>query len=94
MTKLNDKLIKGQFTSKEYAEAAVWANSNRAMIEDKGTYFEIVALPPEPEKTYAEKRAAEYPSITEQLDMIYWDGVNGTTNWQDKIAEIKERFPK
>lgn len=50
--------------------------------------------PAEPEKSYAEKRIAEYPAIVEQLDMIYWDGVNGTTNWQDKIAEIKLKYPK
>src|SRR6056300_1289136 len=28
-------------------------------------------------------RATAYPSIQEQLDMQYWDKVNGTTNWQD-----------
>lgn len=50
--------------------------------------------PAEPEKTYAEKRAIEYPALSEQLDMIYWDKVNGTTVWQDTIAAIKNKYPK
>jgi hypothetical protein len=43
---------------------------------------------------YQYKRAKEYPSIQEQLDMQYWDSVNGTTIWQDKINEIKTKYPK
>ena len=50
--------------------------------------------PAAPEPTYAEKRAAEYPSVEEQLDMIYWDKVNGTNLWQEKITEIKTKYPK
>lgn len=50
--------------------------------------------PAEPEKSYAQKRQAEYPEIAEQLDMIYWDKVNGTNIWQSKIAEIKAKYPK
>jgi hypothetical protein len=30
-------------------------------------------------------RATAYPSIQEQLDMQYWDKVNGTTNWEQFI---------
>jgi len=26
--------------------------------------------------------------------MIYWDGVNGTTLWDDHIAEVKANNPK
>lgn len=43
---------------------------------------------------YQRKRASEYPSIAEQLDMQYWDGVNGTTVWADTIAAIKAKHPK
>lgn len=46
------------------------------------------------EPTYAEKRVAEYPSIADQLDMLYWDKVNGTNNWQEAISEIKAKYPK
>jgi len=50
--------------------------------------------PVEPEKTYAEKRLAEYPALGEQFDMMYWDKVNGTNLWQTKINEIKTKYPK
>lgn len=43
---------------------------------------------------YIDQRKSEYPSIQDQLDMLYWDKVNGTNNWQAKITEIKEKYPK
>jgi hypothetical protein len=43
---------------------------------------------------YQRERATAYPSIQEQLDMQYWDKVNGTTNWQDAIAKVKLDTPK
>ena len=47
------------------------------------------------ENAYHEmNRAMAYPDIKDQLDMLYWDKVNGTTIWQDKIAEVKAKYPK
>ena len=43
---------------------------------------------------YQRERATAYPSIQEQLDMQYWDKVNGTTNWEDAIAKVKSDNPK
>ena len=40
------------------------------------------------------QRDRVYPSIQEQLDMQYWDNVNGTTNWKDAIAKVKADNPK
>tara|TARA_R110000822_G_scaffold236184_1_gene366840 strand:- start:93 stop:389 length:297 start_codon:yes stop_codon:yes gene_type:complete len=40
------------------------------------------------------QRDRVYPSIGEQLDMQYWDKVNGTTNWEDAIAKVKSDNPK
>jgi len=37
---------------------------------------------------------SNYPSIQEQLDMQYWDAVNGTTTWKDAIAQVKADNPK
>jgi len=45
-------------------------------------------------KNYQRDRAKEYPTIQEQLDMQYWDNVNGTTNWEDTIAKVKADNPK
>jgi len=41
-----------------------------------------------------EKRREAYPSIADQLDMIYWDRVNGTNNWEDAIQAVKDAYPK
>ena len=43
---------------------------------------------------YQRDRATAYPTIQEQLDMQYWDKVNGTTNWEDAIAKVKLDNPK
>ncbi len=43
---------------------------------------------------YETLRAAAYPSMTEQLDMQYWDNVNGTTTWADAIQAVKDEYPK
>ena len=40
------------------------------------------------------QREAAYPSIGDQLDMQYWDGVNDTTTWADAIAKVKADNPK
>jgi len=40
---------------------------------------------------YARKRKAEYPSIEEQLDKIYNDGIDA---WKVDIKAIKDKYPK
>ncbi len=39
---------------------------------------------------YQRKRQPEYPSIEEQLDMIYHD----IDAWREKIKSIKDKYPK
>jgi len=43
---------------------------------------------------YKSDRAAAYGSIGDQLDMQYWDAVNGTTTWKDHVAKVKADHPK
>ncbi len=43
---------------------------------------------------YQRDRKQAYASIEEQLDMQYWDSVNGTTTWADHIAAVKGAHPK
>jgi hypothetical protein len=45
-------------------------------------------------KQYQRDRAKAYPSIQEQLDLQYWDKVNGTDTWEQAINAIKEQYPK
>ena len=43
---------------------------------------------------YKSDRAAAFASIGDQLDMQYWDAVNGTTTWKDHVAKVKADNPK
>ena len=43
---------------------------------------------------YQRDRVTAYPTIQDQLDMQYWDNVNGTTTWEDAIAKVKADNPK
>lgn len=45
-------------------------------------------------QAYARARAEAYASLVDQLDMQYWDSVNGTTTWADHIASVKAAHPK
>ena len=43
---------------------------------------------------YKSDRAAAFASVGDQLDMQYWDAVNGTTTWKDHVAKVKADHPK
>ena len=40
---------------------------------------------------YARKRAAEYPSVVDQLDDIYHNGIDA---WKATIKVTKDKYPK
>jgi hypothetical protein len=40
---------------------------------------------------YVDKRVAEYPSIADQLDDIYHNGVDA---WKATIKAVKDKYPK
>lgn len=41
--------------------------------------------------TYAEKRAAEYPSFADQFDLLYH---GGEAAWKAAIQTVKDKYPK
>jgi hypothetical protein len=43
---------------------------------------------------YQRDRAVDYPSLADQLDMQYWDKINGTNKWQQAINAVKIKYPK
>ena len=43
------------------------------------------------ETAYMDKRALEYPSIADQLDDIYHNGIDG---WKATIKVTKDKYPK
>lgn len=72
------------------------STSNRhynQFIEDIALGNDTVEGPDVLELSYVELRQAEYPSMAEQLDMQYWDGVNGTSTWAEAIQAIKDKYP-
>ena len=42
-------------------------------------------------KEYQRKRRAEYPSIEDQLDDIYHNGID---EWKKTIKAVKDKYPK
>jgi len=40
---------------------------------------------------YKWKRKTEYPSVVDQLDLIYHSGIDA---WKAKIKETKDKYPK
>lgn len=42
-------------------------------------------------KEYQHKRANEYPSIADQLDDIYHNGIDA---WKETIKAVKDKYPK
>ena len=72
-----------------------WLDTEQTQPTDAEIDAEVIRLQAEYDaKQYARDRASAYPSIQDQLDMQYWDSVNGTTTWQDAIAAIKTENPK
>ena len=70
-------------TIDEWAQASFDQEVETALIADGGQSAK-----------YAQYRAAAYPSIADQLDMQYHDGVDSTTTWADAIAAVKTKYAK
>jgi hypothetical protein len=61
------------------------AQGNKVVIDDAA-----VAAWVDPE-AYKGQRAAAYPSIPDQLDLLYHGGMDA---WKAAITAVKEEFPK
>lgn len=46
------------------------------------------------QERWLDSRQRGYASITDQLDQLYWDQINGTTVWRDTITAHKADTPK
>ena len=87
-------------SSRTYADIVLHPTVNGVAVSyDKPTKAKLNKLLAEAQAAYdaadySRKRAAEYPSIGDQLDMQYHDSVNGTTTWADAIAAVKTKYAK
>jgi mevalonate kinase len=75
----------------------VTVDDGTGAFDEQGNQVEIdleaVASWVDPD-TYKYQRAIAYPTIQEQLDLLYWDKVNGTNNWEAAIEAVKTEYPK
>jgi len=98
---MNDTVIKAILKINPNAEVSVNADDINQINWHNGTTpipkADIEAKMVEVQAEYDAKqyqRDRVYPSIQEQLDMQYWDSVNGTTTWKDAVAKVKADNPK
>ena len=68
-----------EFTDDDYAQAVTDLANSKWQEQEFG---------------YIQARQEAYGSIADQLDMQYWDSVNGTSTWSDHIAQVKSDNPK
>ena len=70
-------------------------DGNSVTIDETKVAEEIKKLQAEYEANqYQYDRAISYPSIQDQLDMLYWDRKNGTKTWEESIDKVKADNPK
>jgi hypothetical protein len=69
-----------------------WNDEQTPKPSEKELLDEIKRLQQEYDlKEYQRQRIKAYPSIQEQLDLIYHEGIDV---WKEKIEEIKNTYPK
>ena len=71
--------VRREYNDAEYAQAKIDLGNHKWNDQQFG---------------YISARQSAYGSIADQLDMQYWDEVNGTTTWKDHIAQVKSDNPK
>ena len=73
----------------------IWHDTKQTQPTQAEIDAEIARLQAEHDsKAYARARAEAYAPIADQLDMQYWDSVNGSRTWLDHIESVKEAHPK
>ena len=69
-----------------------WLDKNQPKPTEEEIQAEITRLQTEYDsKQYQRDRASEYPSIEDQLDDLYHNGVEG---WKANIKAVKDAHPK
>jgi len=71
-----------------------WLNGTKPISANKILDKQKELIAEYESKQYQRDRQIQYHSIADQLDMLYWDKVNGTENWLKSIESVKNKFPK
>lgn len=75
---IGKQIQKENLDLKVYAKIAAWCNVNRAVIEDKGEYYEVVAIPdPTLDEIKQEKLKQLGSAFAVKRDAIRWVDVSG-----------------
>ena len=73
-------------------DALEWLDTNQTQPTEAEIQAEITRLQAEYEANeYQRNRASAYPSIADQLDKIYHEGIDA---WKAQIAAVKNQYPK
>ena len=93
-------MIDFEAIKKAYPDAGIISES-KGVFKENGTEITIVQSEVDKARAtidaeyaaldYARKRAAEYPSVVDQLDDIYHNGIDA---WKATIKATKDKYPK
>lgn len=84
---LGTKIYKTDMSN--YTDCAVWCNANNATIEDKGEYYEVVALPL---STLEEFKAAKITELKYQRDTAEVEPINYKGYSFDYDSKARDRI--
>lgn len=69
-----------------------WLDTTQTQPTDTEITAELTRLQAEYDsKQYARDRAADYPSIADQLDTLYHGGIDA---WKAEVKAVKDKYPK
>ena len=70
----------------------IWHDGNPTNITTADITAKVAAI--EARDAHIRPRRRAYPSMGDQLDMIYHDQVDGTTTFKEAIQAVKDANPK
>ena len=86
-------LVGGEIT--QVADGSIVYHSKQTPPSKAEIDSEVIRLQAEYDaQEYARNRAIAYPSIGDQMDMIYKDNKNSTTTHADAVEAVKTKWPK
>lgn len=72
----------------QYTDTAIWCNANNVMIEDKGEYYEVVAIPAPSKEEKLVALDANYSAQKQELANEYADAlIHGDTDAQELVQQ-------
>lgn len=73
-------------------DPAIWLPTCEQITDEEADAIRQVAFQATQDAlTYVQKRATAYPSIADQLDLLYHGGLEA---WREAITAIKQEYPK